>query len=598
MALNATGILSYNGFTFDGSSRVNVSVRNVEDEAGRIVIRRDHTFTVVAVVSAPLTPGVIPCDAALENIRYKLSQSGMPFSFTGRGFGNDLSVNTGGLVKDIDFGPKPKVLEWRPMGDNKTSEIVWTVTVALPPCSLTEYRGVMALNYSATFGINEHGDTVRTISGYLLVAMSRNVTAPGSSGALPTIDSTLSDSADNYRREFNLRAPAGFKRTQQWSVSASKARLDFSITDTQIPSPNAYPAYVTAISGSHDVSWRRVEGSMLKWFSTISMNIQPHAGISGTYAWNLFASIVAQRMAISNSRNAKPHILSLDVGEDLFGRACRFSCRYVILSCWRQLVEDTGLWVNLGTTWAAWRTSMEDGFVHDPYGMMQLSVGAGDDKIINICSEASSDPGDGGQGQQQMSPTLYSLCNTLPSPQNSYMEFENKVTVLRSTPAVRSSALEEAEVRPEENADMTREDPFNFGVQRPSNPDKISVGGKGRYRLLMYGHAKRLGYPVPRPGLDLLDMGDETDKPVEVKALFRQHSVKNGMCLPIYEAAWAIEYLLTTVPQQVRAQGNPADCVAYLQSKVPPAEEGTPAPEEPESPGSPAGGGSGGGFGQ
>ena len=155
--LPATGELSYNGYEFDGATHIKVDLEFVYDEAGRTIIAHKHLITVTAVVEDG--DGL---DSTLENIRRRLGESGKNLKFVNKGFGKDLKVTPSGVTRDVTSGPNPKELSWVSLGDDKSAQIVWSVEVDVVVCGsggARRSRGVMALNYSTTFLINEHGDT-------------------------------------------------------------------------------------------------------------------------------------------------------------------------------------------------------------------------------------------------------------------------------------------------------------------------------------------------------------------------------------------------------------------------------------------------------
>ena len=190
----------------------------------------------------------------------------------------------------------------------------------------------MSINYDISFSVDENADTTRIISGKIKIAQPR-------SGAARR---KISDSVDRYWSHMTVTAIPGFKRTHNRKISKDKSTLDFTITDTQIPSPNPYPDFVSSISGSHRVSWRRgssgrntdgSDGSLTRR-NQISMKIMPKAGISSEMGWCIFGEFVSRRMAYARdySPTQFPMLRSLDVEEDLFGRSASFSASYTFIS--------------------------------------------------------------------------------------------------------------------------------------------------------------------------------------------------------------------------------------------------------------------------
>ena len=116
--LPATGTLSYNGYVFDGATHIEADVEFLYDDAGRTIIAHRHTITVDAIVAA---------DSDLDDdvllIRKRLGEAGRKLTFISKGFGDDLTAV--GIVSDVDAGPFPQELSWKPLGDDKAAEIRW-----------------------------------------------------------------------------------------------------------------------------------------------------------------------------------------------------------------------------------------------------------------------------------------------------------------------------------------------------------------------------------------------------------------------------------------------------------------------------------------
>ena len=215
LGLAGSGELKYNGINFDGASRVSVSCEPVRDEAEFTVLYQKYTITVQSVIARTgVTANGAGTDPDLETIRAALSEDGRELIFRQKGFGQDLIVNGQGPIKDLCMGPKPQVLEWKPIGDYNACEITWSVTTCVPECNDRDPRrtGVMAFNYEVTWEINESGDTTRTIAGYLKIVQVR------------LSNKKLLDSADDYRLNLISLPPSksiNCQRTKAASISRS-----------------------------------------------------------------------------------------------------------------------------------------------------------------------------------------------------------------------------------------------------------------------------------------------------------------------------------------------------------------------------------------
>jgi hypothetical protein len=533
------GSFEYNAVIFDAASRVTVNTEFVKDEAGRTVTYQRTTITVRAVVA----PGGGSADDSMEAIRRRLGEPAKDLIFAGRGFGNDLFVGPSQAVKDIKCGPMPEILAWEPIGSNRAAEIEWRVVVCIPACgdSAPRRTGVLAMNYDMDFKIDRHGDTTRTISGYLEVAQIRT-------------GKFISATADAYFEKLAAPALPGFHREYTRKVSKDRSRLDFTITDIQIPSRNPYPLYVTDIRGTHRAEWSRGRyGFQIR--NTIAMEITPKATVTPSYAWSLFLDVVKQRRDIARQGNTKGVLIDrIEAEEDLFGRACRFTCSYHVLACLPELMTKSGLWQPLGTNWGFWRASLAD--INGYRGMAGMA--ASSDVIVDLCGEEiypseTQQPG--------MPPILVGspigLKNEKPPDGSDYLFYDNQVIPSSKTPVTRQSVMQQpAEESPGDVTDPTADVPFSFPAAT-GTADILQVSGLASFAVQLVGRAARVGRPVPRPRLAAF--GSATIK--ETNAWFAAKIIGNALGIPIYGAVWNLAYAATKSPGRVDPPKNPKECV-------------------------------------
>ena len=549
--LPATGELSYNGYEFDGATHIKVGVEFVYDEAGRTIIAHKHLITVTAIVAE--SDGL---DSTLEDIRRRLGESGKNLNFINKGFGTDLKVTPSGNTRDVENGPNPKELSWVPLGDDKSAEIVWSVEVDVVVCGSggsTRSRGVMALNYSTTFSINGHGDTTRVLEGYIQI--EQNV-----------VNRRPRDSADRYRDRFAPRGLAGFAREQEWAVNLSHSRVDFVITDTQIPSPNPYPVGIVNIDARHRVSWRRGRNG-LQYFNTISATISPEARLSGAQAWGVFLSLVIQRMSISVRRGKSVFLEALEVEEGIFSRNHNFSATYRFLSSIKDFIGDAGLWTALGTDWQQWTASLSNSMFNQR-GNRQLRDIPGNDIIMSLCESPATVSVNNRQEFQEFltpvsSPGTASpgIRNVRPPPEQSYMSYNSTIIPEQSQPAVQQSILQEIEdlapnqwlLEPAVNPPTA----FTFPFTNRTTPDVIQVGSSASYRVRLVGSARRAGYQIPKPAI--VKWGNQVV--TLVRGVFPQRVVGNYFGIPVFEAMWDIEYLVGGSPGATGPLSDPHELV-------------------------------------
>src|SRR2546429_340022 len=124
------GTLSYNGVTFSSLYKSTITGQAVLDNANRTIKQMDYTLVVDGVVT--LQAGADSTDATWVNLRRRLDTPGGTLTYSGKGFG-PLVVNAPGdsTSRDVAWGPKPKTLEFIPLGGSRAATIRWTVLFSL-----------------------------------------------------------------------------------------------------------------------------------------------------------------------------------------------------------------------------------------------------------------------------------------------------------------------------------------------------------------------------------------------------------------------------------------------------------------------------------
>lgn len=531
--LPAVGTLSYNGYTFDGATHVSVTAHKVRDEAARTVIGVRYEITVEGIVSGD---GGATSDQNMAALHAALSQDGQTLVFANKGFGAPVTVNGPAGLRDIDWGPKAEVLHWEPIGGSQACQFVWTVATTIPECPLAGSSGIMAMNYDADYSVDKHGDTTRKLSGYIQIAMTRG---PGK---------TIPDMADKYRTAISPQPPLGYERTQQWKTSKNKSRLDFTITDVQIPSPNPYPADVTEISGTHEThwSWRNKGGGTL--FNTIDLQIRPQRGVSGVRGWLMAVTIVRQRIAAAQYAGRQVYIDDLSIQEDIFGFPVGVRVGYRVMSTLKEIIADTGLFTQIGTNWQQWHASLTGSQLH-VRGTSGLILQPNNDVIVDLCGYGSSSNNDSGTvidiPPKENAPPFR---NEYPTPNASWLYYRSAIIPMTSTPLVRHSILQAA---PTDNAPDNPNGTGGFSLPYSSSatPDVIQKRGKDRVTVRLVGQARRAGFKIPRPNLVSIGGTPATYQ----HGYFSCHKVGNALGVPIYAAQWDLTYVLNNAP------ANPID---------------------------------------
>jgi hypothetical protein len=537
-------LLKYNGFEFDGASTINAAVRFIRDDADRVVVYQETTITAKAIVVP--NSGNASTDKAMQEIRRKLGADGGILTFKDKGFGQDFVVNKG-KIKDVKFGPKPKILSWKPIGDTLAAEIEWQVVTRFPVCENAKFKDVLALNYDHTVVIDDKSNSTRTVTGYIEIAQTRRVG-----------QQSLTQIADSFRGQIRVVPLPGFKRTQSWKTSLDKSRVDFSIVDEQINSRNPWPQFVTDISARHDVAMSRSSGFQSS-LNTLSANIELIPGKPGTLAYLIFLQLIQTRILTARgSSNQVVMLQNVNISEDIFGRSSRFSVSYRVLHCLKDFMQRTGLWQPLGTNWQQWATSVSPMF--NNRGNAGLAASASHDAIISLCLPGST----GGVNIDSPLRTERDVANSLPSLQNlrppaarSWLAYENIIQLFADRPTVRQSPIQSPADQLEEQTALGTSD-FSYPEQSSGvKEDIIQEGGQPTYSAWLIGHAARVGYKIVQPRLKKIGKAAVR----EVKNIFTEGSIANMFGQPVFGASWKIGYILAGSPGKVPPEDNLKECV-------------------------------------
>lgn len=551
--LAALGTLSYNGYSFDGTAHLSVSVEYVHDDAGRTIVYHKHVIHVDCVIQNDAGT-----DDDMTNLRRRLGEQGRELVFINRGFGDDLVVNSpNGVLRDVKWGPVPRVLKWEPIAHIRAHDVSWEVETCVPVCDNQTSRawGILALNYGQSFDIDQRGYTTRTITGYVEIAMTR-------------VGRALPDIADAgiYLDAYNTAVPLGFHRTQSRQISLDKSRLDFTVVDQEIDSPNAYPAGVANITCRHRTGWRLGSGLPR---NRLTCEIEMQANQPPEHALLIFMAIANQRLTIARNAivaatstaggttSAKGAVLldEFDVEEDVFSSRSSFSLGYRIPATIKQFLHRAGIWTPLPTNWAAWERSMAT--AHNQRGWAQMGLLPQDDSIVDLCQTGVRpyDPQRGPPIQQVNRKQLSPLKNVCPLPENSWLGYWQTITTSRERPVVRQRVLQTPET---DQTPYTPNDPNGQRYPDPTGTDDIvQQGGQGSYYVTVMGSGTRMCYPIPRPKYAYF--GSTSQPATEVSGKFISTIKDNAFGAPIYQAAWHLVYYVPNSVSQMKPLENPME---------------------------------------
>ena len=394
MKLPAIGTLSYNGITWDGYVQTRVDIKPIPDTAGRVTKMVEYKIHIAGWITGSAAGDA---DTALTNMRRLLTIRGGVLRFQTRGLGN-IVVNDASGVYDLNLGPVPELLEWKPVGgapgSPPTVYTEFTVTTWICPQPGQTAHDLLELCYDVTYSIDQDGLHTITVNGDLEIPLSGKR------------DFLLLTNADNFRERINFDTPVGFQRVKQdYKLSMDRKRLEFSIQDKELAVP--LPNGVTAIDVRHRVSGKRSAGAFQNWTHTISGMIRSNP-IWGKYnSLHKFFLIAfsritwAQRTRNSGSAGIRPnapvYIESLDIEEELFTHATRFTLTYMQMGApLDTILRSSGLWrpikgPDYGGTFQKWTDSLKDSS-HHIRGNLRVAYLSSEDTIVNACDNLTSTP--------------------------------------------------------------------------------------------------------------------------------------------------------------------------------------------------------------
>jgi hypothetical protein len=446
-----TGVVSYNGVTLNPTVSYKLSGTAIEDDAQRSYMYTEYTLEGRFVIFGDVSESVYTaarCSTRMQEIRNLLSAPGQELKLTGIGFG-DMVVNSPAngrilvsstYVNDVNFGPKPKVIDCAPYGDTAW-EVIWTCTFSIiEPRASNEYA-LTALNYKLDFSSDHRGLTTIDVSGHYQIPLSyanyqANSFNPGKlTGPIQ---------ADAFRDRIFVQAPTDFRpRSVRTSFNEAKNRVDFSYQLVEAEGEAFPPGIVAA---DIDESWDNDGPQNFSGFNgTINGWMEVAKGYPVTTAPRQFLNIFTSRLnyirsqASVNSNGGKftPTVIPMrfSFGCKRFTRRYDFSAEYAVVGCLPDFLKSSGIWEPLGTDHNTWITSLQG--VFNNRGVSQVKPGL--DVIIRTGNTQRKEnfnvgfttvkPADGAPVS-----TLTFDCASI-TETNSYLAYENNVRVVKESSA-------------------------------------------------------------------------------------------------------------------------------------------------------------------
>lgn len=574
----------YNGFRFPLGRHSSVSFSPEMSDDGRTVkyLRADIRIEFVWVDRDGSENVTTPqfnylgrnTDLTFPALRQALSNPGQPLRFVAEGVG-DFRIQENGYY-DVNNGPKPKVVSAVPIAGGLAQDVVWECSTWCPNCTDNiGLYGIAQLPFTVSWGMGVNGITTRSINGSIEIPLSRTPN-PGQRRALTTTRETADYTRDIIGKLFPRLT--GFERSQNYTLSSDRKTLNFSITDTEIATPNPYFPGIVKMSIPRRYTSDYKTG-FTQWQGTVSGSIEVAPGYSKVRAWTAFATVFKNIFdkrtlgklpktsttdqpypgVTADQKDSWAMITAMSFEEEIYGRTLSFSINYRLFCSLRDLFKATGLFQPLNisaseASWNLWKTSTDK--IQGPRGWRGVRFEAEDDIIVDLCDPSLRFPNTDYQIPVEESKLKDGDKPVGPSAENSYLLFENELTAVAEDGTLHAIPLSKtAAVQESTSIDKgSQAQALNFASQEVGTPTAVPIVHRVRptlYRFIMTGRSIRVGFQPVIPnlrsigGVKAYKRGRDLTK---TKVAGTGTDVATGQPMTIYAASWRKEYVLEKRP--------------------------------------------------
>jgi len=529
--------LTYDGIDLGIGSKRNVEITPVYDPTNRQVTHHRLSISVDSIVAVDIADSI-------ENIKRRLSKPGLELVIEECGFGETLTIGgSTSALPDLQGGPHPRVIRFEPMAastENTAVAVAWQCecNVFFANNAELELGEILSFTYGARYSIDDRGWTTRTISGRLTVPMKRD----------DYNANQIAHNADDYRERIKIKKPEGFTRRQEFELSEDKATLSFSMIDDQIRTRQPYPPGVVEINCTHRASRSRSQLATTR--NQISFRCEVAANQPTAYAWFVFQSIVGKRLNHTRAQGVKILIEEIEVEESIFGTEFSASVAYRGLNDLGSWLYNAGIFQPVTLTWDPWERSVHE--IEEPRGIANLKALPNEqDRLTNLENQDLPVIDDDYHPHfDVLTPSQGPLCNSLPTPEESWAHFQAQIGIQQSSMyqdqwiPLGPEALEDGVINLNDLGGIKRrQGRKETKTVLPSNSGQIT-------RVHFKGEAIRVGYEVPMPRLEIAG--------IELKLLERDFKpVFLGIfyCQPVHGAKWDLLYAAGDLSKETMNSG-------------------------------------------
>lgn len=611
--------LSYNGFTFPSTAKVNATWVPEQDSSGRTTKYSTLAITVECFITQYDTarPGISEpsLDGTMDEIRYRLSQPCQPLRATVLGLGtvliNYLQTSTNPLLStsasryfDVDFGPKPQVLDWRPAGGGLTAQVQWLITARITPCNNTQNQqfGILEHSYGIKWKVDDAGFLSRTVSGKMEMALTRYPShqANEASNQLQ-MGSILTNFQTNYEYVAAfIPGLKGFLREQDFDLSPNKKQLVYTIVDTEIRSPEAYPEGIIKMDMKERLRSTLQPDGLLSWQWSFTGHLE--AGLPkklgqsivrskrfGLQAFYLVLQDRLDRVGRLNYATSRPPIEGgasledvqtqkifylptlIDISNDIFGNGFDVNVGYQLVCPRNLLFQATGFFDRVRSanfSWDKWNKYLQNNNVTSS-PMTQRQIVPAYDYIVDLChplvSQSNNSSSQENTAEIPFTETPFS--QKRPEPENSWLKWKNSFIVQDESHTTIGTILSKDVVPIQEvnNTNQIRgKGKLNLAqeYQTEIGEPQVSRAAKRTVFITMIGGAERLGYEINAPNVLTVDgttvnkWGKDVIVPDERNSGILDET---GKPIKIHTLKWRKTYILTAKPTNwiIRSTGYP-----------------------------------------
>lgn len=352
----------YGGFQFPSPVHTTVTCTPRYDPSDRSITSRKyliHLETTLVSQDFSLLSGV-SIEAKMEALRVLLTTEGLALEFNSFGYG-DMSISRTTNL-DVNYGPKPRLLNMKVMAPTNAIFVAWEVEIVLweGSCTLSG-KGFPSdfeyFVYTVNISMDESLMRSRTINIEAMTLASRT--------PLPNVDDTtprtkIQQNAGSQAilQEILSAFPTlqGFRRSVNDNISNDLQKVQLSITDTEIDTPNPYYAGCSHIDVRHRTSIDFPLASATSPVQVVNMmsgTIRTNPGQSKGLALKAFITILLNRLqaALAGAKQTSgsvtpmsPIINHLEFEESIYSRESSFSASWFYTTTLANLLSDSGLW--------------------------------------------------------------------------------------------------------------------------------------------------------------------------------------------------------------------------------------------------------------